>query len=101
MSGRAENYCLRSRLSWRLISLQAALLVTLVVILMGGLLAVISALRAGAVRSTVLRVLQILVGLLPGWQMPKFAVPADKRLTIPYGVAITLGSIITLAVFRV
>jgi hypothetical protein len=73
----------------------------LVVILMGGLLAVISALRAGAVRSTVLRVLQILVGLLPGWQMPKFAVPADKRLTIPYGVAITLGSIITLAVFRV
>lgn len=72
----------------------------LIVILMGGLLAVISALRARAVRSTCLRVIQILVGLLPGWQMPRFAVPADRRLTIPYGVAITVGSIITLAVVR-
>jgi prepilin peptidase CpaA len=72
-----------------------------VVILTGGLLAVISVLRAGAVRSTAWRVIQILVGLLPGWEMPKFAVPADRRHTIPYGVAITLGSIITLAVFRV
>ncbi|HEY0321876.1 MAG TPA: A24 family peptidase [Pyrinomonadaceae bacterium] len=72
----------------------------LIVILTGGLLAVVSAFRARAVRSTALRVLQILVGLLPGWQMPRFAVPADRRLTIPYGVAITLGSIITLAVVR-
>ncbi|MBD0371399.1 MAG: prepilin peptidase [Pyrinomonadaceae bacterium] len=73
----------------------------LIVILTGGLLAVVSALRAGALRATAFRVIQILVGLLPGWQMPRFAVPADKRLTIPYGVAITLGSIITLAVVRV
>jgi hypothetical protein len=47
-----------------------------------------------------MRVIQILIGLLPGWPMPRFAVPADKRLTLPYGVAITLGSIITLAVVR-
>jgi hypothetical protein len=47
------------------------------------------------------RVLQILVGLLPGWNMPKFAVPADKSHTIPYGVAITIGSIISTAIFRV
>ncbi len=73
----------------------------LIVILTGGLLAVVLALRGRAVRSTALRVIQILVGLMPGWQMPRFAVPADKRLTIPYGVAITLGSIITLAVVRV
>ena len=72
----------------------------LIVILTGGVLAVVSILRAGAVRSTAMRVVQILVGLMPGWQMPRFAVPADKRLTIPYGVAITLGSIITLAVVR-
>lgn len=72
----------------------------LIVILTGGVLAVVSALRAGALRSTFFRVIQILAGLLPGWQMPRFAVPADKRLTIPYGVAITLGSIITLAVVR-
>ncbi|MDE5456972.1 sensor histidine kinase [Bradyrhizobium sp. CSA112] len=37
MTGRSEHYCLRSRLSWRLISLQAALLVTLVIILIGAL----------------------------------------------------------------
>jgi signal transduction histidine kinase len=37
VTGSAEHYCLRSRLSWRLISLQAALLVTLVVILIGAL----------------------------------------------------------------
>ncbi|HEX8175693.1 MAG TPA: prepilin peptidase [Pyrinomonadaceae bacterium] len=72
----------------------------LIVVLTGGVLAVVSALRAGALGSTFFRVIQILAGLLPGWQMPRFAVPADKRLTIPYGVAITLGSIITLAVVR-
>jgi len=72
----------------------------LVVVLTGGLLAVISIVRAGAVRTTMHRVLQIFVGMLPGWEMPKFAVPADRRLTLPYGVAITLGSIISTAIFR-
>jgi prepilin peptidase CpaA len=72
----------------------------LVVILTGGVLAVVLTLRAGAIRDTMQRVLQILVGLLPGWQMPRFAVPADRRLTIPYGVAITFGSLISLAIFR-
>jgi len=72
----------------------------LVVVLTGGLLAVISIIRAGVVMTTMLRVLQILVGLLPGWEMPKFAVPADRRHTIPYGVAITIGSIISTAIFR-
>jgi prepilin peptidase CpaA len=72
----------------------------LVVVLTGGLLAVVSIIRAGTVISTLHRVLQILVGLLPGWQMPKFAVPADRTHTIPYGVAITMGSIISIAIFR-
>jgi prepilin peptidase CpaA len=72
----------------------------LVVILTGGLLALVSILRSGAVRTTMHRVLQIFVGLLPGWPMPKFAVPTDRRLTIPYGVAITLGSIVSTAIFR-
>jgi prepilin peptidase CpaA len=72
----------------------------LVVVLTGGLLAFISILRSGAVRTTMHRVLQIFVGLLPGWQMPKFAVPDDRRHTIPYGVAITIGSIISMAIFR-
>jgi prepilin peptidase CpaA len=71
-----------------------------VVVLTGGLLAVVSMLRAGALATTMHRVLQILVGLLPGWEMPKFAVPADRRHTVPYGVAITLGGLISVAVFR-
>lgn len=72
----------------------------LIVVLTGGLLAIVSMLRAGIVMSTMHRVLQIFVGMLPGWQMPKFAVPADRRYTIPYGVAITLGSIISITIFR-
>ena len=72
----------------------------LVVVLTGGLLALISVVRSGMVITTMHRVLQIFVGMLPGWQMPKFAVPTDRRYTIPYGVAITLGSIISLAIFR-
>jgi prepilin peptidase CpaA len=73
----------------------------LVVVLTGGVLAMISIIRSGRVITTMNRVLQILVGLLPGWNMPKFAVPADRSHTIPYGVAITVGSIISIAIFRV
>ena len=72
----------------------------LVVVLVGGVLATVSIIRAGVVLTTMHRVLQILVGLLPGWEMPRFAVPSDRRHTIPYGVAITVGSIISVAIFR-
>ena len=71
-----------------------------VVVLTGGVLAVISTVRARTVMTTMHRVLQILVGFLPGWQVPRFAVPADRRLTIPYGVAICFGSLISLFLFR-
>lgn len=72
----------------------------IVVVLTGGLLAIVSIVRAGVLLSTMHRVLQILIGLLPGWEMPRFAVPTDRRHTIPYGVAITIGSIISTAIFR-
>jgi prepilin peptidase CpaA len=72
----------------------------LVVVLTGGVLALVSVVRSGVFATTMHRVLQILVGLLPGWQMPKFSVPADRRLTIPYGVAITIGAIIATAIFH-
>lgn len=72
----------------------------LVVLLTGGLLAIVSVVRSGVFRTTMQRVLQILVGLLPGWPMPRFAVPADRRLTIPYGAAITIGAIIATAIFH-
>ncbi|MGH9968445.1 MAG: A24 family peptidase [Pyrinomonadaceae bacterium] len=71
-----------------------------VVVITGGLLALVSIIRAGIVVSTMQRVLQIFVGMLPGWEMPRFAIPSDRRYTIPYGVAITLGSIISTAIFR-
>ncbi|HEX8845484.1 MAG TPA: A24 family peptidase [Pyrinomonadaceae bacterium] len=83
-----------------LMGAQLVLPTFLVVILTGGALALLLTLRSGAVRTTMQRVLQILVGLLPGWEMPRFAVPADRRHTIPYGVAITFGSLISLAIFR-
>ncbi|MFN2452775.1 MAG: prepilin peptidase [Pyrinomonadaceae bacterium] len=71
-----------------------------VVALTGGVLAVCATLRAGAFVQTLHRVLQIFAGLLPGWEMPRFSVPADRRHTIPYGVAITTGSLISLAIFH-
>ena len=71
-----------------------------VVVLTGGVLAMVSILRSGVFSTTMLRVLQIFIGFLPGWQMPKFSVPADRRLTIPYGVAITIGTIIATAIFH-
>jgi prepilin peptidase CpaA len=72
----------------------------LVVALTGGVLAVVAMVRSGSVRTTLHGVLQIFVGMMPGWKMPRFAVPADRSHTIPYGVAITLGSLISIAVFR-
>ena len=72
----------------------------LIVVLTGGVLALVSIIRAGVLVTTMHRVLQILVGMLPGWEMPKFAIPTDRSHTIPYGVAITIGSIISTAVFR-
>jgi prepilin peptidase CpaA len=82
------------------IGAQLVLPTFVVVVLTGGVLALVSILRSGVFGTTMHRVLQILVGLLPGWQMPKFTVPADRSHTIPYGVAITIGTIIATAIFR-
>src|ERR1041384_8141964 len=72
----------------------------LIVALTGGILGVVSMLRAGQLKFTMMRVFQILVGLLPGYKVPRFPIPVDRRYTIPYGVAITLGSLISLVLFR-
>jgi prepilin peptidase CpaA len=71
-----------------------------VVVLTGGLLGVVTMFRTGQVRATLQNILMLLVGLLPGWKMPRLAVPTDRRKTIPYGVAITFGSLISLFLFR-
>ncbi|HJR06547.1 MAG TPA: A24 family peptidase [Pyrinomonadaceae bacterium] len=72
----------------------------LVVVLVGGALAAVTMFRAGTVKETMWRVVQIFIGFLPGWEMPRFSVPAERRYTIPYGVAITIGSLISVALFR-
>jgi prepilin peptidase CpaA len=72
----------------------------LMVALTGGVLGIISTVYAGQLKPTMMRVFQILVGLLPGNTVPRFPVPADRRHTIPYGVAITLGSLISVVIFR-
>jgi len=70
-----------------------------VVVMLGGLLAVYSMVRSHSVLATMHGVLRIFVGVLPGWEMPRFSVPPDRKHTIPYGVAITLGSVIAVAIF--
>jgi prepilin peptidase CpaA len=71
-----------------------------VVVLTGGLLGVVTMFRTGQARVTLENTMMLLLGLLPGWKMPRLAVPADRRKTIPYGVAITFGSLISLFLFR-
>ena len=82
------------------LGVQLVLPTFLVVVLTGGVLGVVTMLRAGAARTTLLRVAQIFMGLLPGWEMPRFSVPTERRHTIPYGIAITFGSLISLVLFR-
>lgn len=69
-----------------------------VVVMLGGALAIFSMIRNRRVLSTMHGVLRIFVGLLPGWEMPRFAMPPDRRYTVPYGVAIMLGSLITMVI---
>lgn len=70
-----------------------------VVVMLGALLAIYSMIKSRTVLSTMHGVLRIFVGLLPGWEMPRFSVPPDRQHTIPYGVAIMLGSVIAVAIF--
>src|ERR1041385_130239 len=75
---------------------------TLVLVaILGGVLAVFTTLRAGTMISTLHGVRRTFVGILPGWEMPRFAMAPDRRHTIPYGVAIMIGSLISAAIFRV
>jgi prepilin peptidase CpaA len=72
----------------------------LVILLTGGALAVLMTLRAGTTREMLERVGLIFCSLFFNWRVPRFVIPTDKRDTIPYGVAITLGSLISLAIFQ-
>jgi prepilin peptidase CpaA len=71
-----------------------------VIVMMGAVLAVYSMIKSRTVFTTLHGVLRIFVGIIPGWEMPRFTVPSDRRHTIPYGVAIMMGSLITIAIFQ-
>jgi prepilin peptidase CpaA len=72
----------------------------IVIVMLGAALALYSMIKSRTVFSTLHGVLRIFVGIIPGWEMPRFAVPSDRRHTIPYGVAIVMGSLITIAAFQ-
>jgi len=72
----------------------------LIIVMLGAALAIYSMIRSRTVFSTLHGVLRIFVGIIPGWEMPRFALPKDRKHTIPYGVAIMMGSLITIAVLR-
>ena len=71
-----------------------------VVVMLGAALAIYTMMRSGTVFSTLHGVLRIFVGIMPGWEMPRFAIPSDRKHTIPYGVAIMLGSLLAAALFQ-
>lgn len=72
----------------------------LVVLITGGVLAVFTSLRTGKLLQTAQRVSYIFGSMLISQHVPRFAIPEDRKQTIPYGVAITFGSLISMAIFR-
>ena len=72
----------------------------LVVLITGGVAAVLTSLRAGKLIETMRQVSYIFGSLMIGQPPPRFAIPNDRKQTIPYGVAITFGSLISMAIFR-
>lgn len=72
----------------------------LVVALTGGLIAVGKMVYTRRVGTTMFGVFQFFYGLLPGHTVPRFEVPADRSITLPYAVPICFGSLITFFLFR-
>lgn len=84
-----------------IVGLSLVLPTLLVVALVGGLLAVGQMLYTRTTMVTMLNVAQFFAGRLSGMGAAQFSVAtADRRRTIPYGVAICVGALISLLVFR-
>lgn len=71
-----------------------------IVLITGFILAIYSMIRARLVRQTLLNVLAFFASWFPGWQVQHYSVSGDRRHTIPYGVAITFGALVSLCIFR-
>ena len=72
----------------------------LVVALIGGLIAICKMVYSRRVGATMFGVFHFFYGLLPGQAVPRFEVPADRSITLPYAVPICFGSLITFFLFR-
>lgn len=75
-------------------------LTLLVVAVTGGVFATVKMIHAKRVTSTMFGVLQFFIGLLPGQQIPRFEIPADRSYTLPYALPICCGSIIAFLLFQ-
>jgi prepilin peptidase CpaA len=71
----------------------------LIALITGGALAAVMLFCLGAVYETAQRVSFIFVSLLTDFSTPRFAPPTARKQTVPYGVAIMFGSLISLAFF--
>lgn len=79
-----------------LIGVQLVIQTFFIVLLTGCVVATISMLRAGVVRQTMVNVWLILHSLLLGWKLTHRSALVEGKVTVPYGVAITLGSLISI-----
>lgn len=64
------------------------------------MLAVYAVWRARRVRATTFNVMQFFHGLLPGQTPTRFAAGSESGRGVPYGVAIMLGGIAAVLLFR-
>ena len=83
-----------------IIGVSSVLPTLLVVAITGGVLAICKMIYARRVTVTMLGVGQFFFGLLPGGKVPRFEIPTDRTYTLPYAVAINLGSLIAFFIFR-
>jgi prepilin peptidase CpaA len=72
----------------------------LVVALTGGVMAIVKMVYSGRAKTTMFGVMQFFYGLLPGQNVPRFDVPADRSYTLPYAVPICFGSLLAFLLFH-
>jgi prepilin peptidase CpaA len=72
----------------------------LLVTLAGALLAICKMIYARRVGATMYGVFQFFYGLLPGQTVPRFDIPADRSVTLPYAVPICFGSLVSFFLFH-
>src|SRR5438445_285952 len=70
-----------------------------VVALTGGVFAICKMVYARRVGRTMTGVAQFFYGLLPGQTVPRFEVPEDHSVTLPYALPICFGGLISLLMF--